>query len=75
MNSEATWQLAERLIAIESKIAQQEDLVDTLNRTIYDQQNKIEQLELLLSALARRMNDSAAGPAEGANDNERPPHY
>lgn len=75
MNSENMQQLDDRLIAIESKIAQQEDLVDTLNRTVYDQQKKIDRLEALMSALARRMKDSAAGPSDGADDNERPPHY
>ncbi len=65
----------DRLIAIESKIAQQEDLVESLNQTIYRQQQKIDQLEDLFSALVRRIKDSAGGPAERQSDNERPPHY
>ena len=65
----------DRLIAIESKIAQQEDLVESLNQTVYSQQKKIDQLEDLFSALVRRIKDSAGGPAERQQDNERPPHY
>jgi SlyX protein len=65
----------DRLIAIESKIAQQEDLVESLNQTVYNQQKKIDQLEDLFSALVRRIKDSAAGPADNSQDNERPPHY
>jgi SlyX protein len=67
----------DRLIAIESKIAQQEDMVESLNRTIYEQQKKIDQLEELFSALVRRIKDrdSTDGSAEGRPDHERPPHY
>jgi SlyX protein len=67
----------DRLIAIESKIAQQEDLVESLNRTIYEQQKKIDRLEELFSALVRRVKDrdSTDGSAEGQPDHERPPHY
>jgi SlyX protein len=67
--------LEDRLIAIESKIAQQEDLVESLNQTIYAQQKKIDQLEDLFSALVRRVKDSASDPEERSLDNERPPHY
>jgi SlyX protein len=65
----------DRLIAIESKIAHQEDLVESLNQTIYQQQKKIDQLEDLFSALVRRVKDSAGGPSDRQIDNERPPHY
>jgi SlyX protein len=67
----------DRLIAIETKIAQQEDLVESLNQTIYSQQKKIDQLEELFSALVRRIKDSAGGAdrQQGSSDNERPPHY
>jgi SlyX protein len=77
MNQETNVQahLEERLIAIESKIAQQEDLVESLNQTVYAQQKKIDQLEDLFSALVRRVKDSAGGPEERSLDNERPPHY
>ena len=75
MNSETTSPFEDRLVAIESKIAHQEDQVESLNQTIYAQQKKIDQLEDLFSALVRRVKDSAGGPGERSLDNERPPHY
>lgn len=67
----------ERFVAIESKLSEQEDLTESLSRTVYRQQQKIDQLEELLSALVRRMKDSAAGAGEPRDElqDERPPHY
>lgn len=65
----------ERIIDIEMKLAHQEDLVDELNQTVYRQQKKIEELEMLLGALAKRFRElSQAGQERGAAD-EKPPHY
>lgn len=65
----------DRIVDIEIKLSRQEDLVDTLNQMVYRQQNKIDELEALCSALAHRMKDMAtAAEAQGAA-NERPPHY
>lgn len=36
--------IEERLINIETKIAYQEDLIEELNKTIYQQQQKLERL-------------------------------
>ncbi|MEC4723604.1 SlyX family protein [Noviherbaspirillum sp. CPCC 100848] len=70
--------IEERLVDIEIKIARQEDLADTLNRTIYEQQKKIDELEALCTALARQlreMRDAAKDGAHAAPFNEKPPHY
>ena len=65
----------ERLIDLEIRFARQDDLLDTLNRTVYEQQKKIDELETLCSALARRIKDMRdAAPDVGAA-NEKPPHY
>ena len=66
----------ERLENIETKIAYQEDLLEELNKTIYQQQKKLEQLEATCAALAGHI----ASLAESVNENksvmnERPPHY
>ncbi|MBI5006192.1 MAG: SlyX family protein [Nitrosomonadales bacterium] len=66
----------ERLVNIESKISFQEDQIDELNKTVYQQQLKLEHLEEVCRALARQVQ----GLAEAGNDgksaaNERPPHY
>jgi SlyX protein len=64
----------DRIVDIEIKIARQEDLVDTLNQMVYQQQKKIDELEALCTALARRVMDvSSANEQNPAN--EKPPHY
>lgn len=65
-----------RLVEIEIKLARQEDLVDTLNQTIYRQQKKIDELEALCMALARRMQEVRQGADEPRDPaHEIPPHY
>jgi len=62
-----------RLIDIEIKLADQENLVDNLNRTIYEQGRRIDQLEAMMAKLAehvRTLRDAGQGPL-----NEKPPHY
>lgn len=63
----------ERLVELEIKVTRQDDLLDSLNQTIYQQQKKLGELEALCTALVRHLQDlreSAAGQV-----NERPPHY
>lgn len=62
-----------RFIDIEIKVAQQENLVESLNQTIYEQGRRIDQLEAMVAKLAehiRVLRDAGQGPV-----NERPPHY
>ncbi len=65
----------DRMIALESKLTSQEDLVDVLNQTVYRQQKKIDQLEELCIALAKRLSDIQSQDAGDMPANERPPHY
>jgi SlyX protein len=63
----------ERFVDIEIKLAHQEDLVETLNRTVYEQGRRIDQLEAMVKQLAERLRtlqDAGQQPL-----NERPPHY
>ena len=63
----------DRFINIEIKLSDQENLVDTLNRTVYEQSRRIDQLEALVTKMAdhiRVLRDRDQGPV-----NERPPHY
>ena len=63
----------DRFINIEIKLSDQENLVDTLNRTVYEQGRRIDQLEAMMAKLAdhvRALRDAGQGPV-----NERPPHY
>ncbi len=65
----------ERLMDMEVRIARQEDLFDALNQTVFRQQQKIDELEILCAALAKRVKDVADGLTENAPLDERPPHY
>lgn len=65
----------DRLVDIEIKLARQEDLVDTLNQTVYQQQKKIDELEALCAALARHIREMRDAANERGPANEKPPHY
>lgn len=66
----------ERLENIETKLSFQEDLVEELNKAVYQQQQKIERLEALCQSLAQHVQSLSAGRNDGGTlDNERPPHY
>ena len=63
--------MEERLIDLEIRITRQEDMIDELNKTVYQQQLKIDNFEALLKEMASRI-------VELENDNplnEKPPHY
>jgi len=66
--------LEERLVNIETKITFQEDLIEELNKTVYQQQKKLERLEAFCESLAEHI-ESLAAAGEGKPANERPPHY
>ena len=65
----------ERLIAIETKLAHQERVVDELNIALTDQQSRLSELEAVCRSLLERVKSiSDAAPASNSPD-ERPPHY
>jgi len=65
----------DRLMEIEIKISRQEDLVESLNQVVYQQQKKIDYLEAMLTALAKQLKHSQDNESELASANEKPPHY
>lgn len=67
--------IEERLENIETKISLQEDLIDELNKTVYQQRKKLDQLEEVCRTLARHIQSLAEAGTEGKPANERPPHY
>ena len=65
--------LSERIDTMETRIAYQDDTIETLNQTITAQWKQIDALTRQLAELKDRLQDAesnAAGPV-----NERPPHY
>ena len=65
--------LAERIDTLETRLAYQDDTIETLNQTITAQWKQIDALTRQLAALNDRLQEAetqAPGPV-----NERPPHY
>ena len=67
--------IEERLVNIEAKITFQEDLIEELNKTVYQQQQKLDRLEATCKSLAGQIQSQAEEGNEGMHANERPPHY
>ncbi len=66
----------ERLVDIEIKLSHQEDLVESLNQLVYEQQTRIDLLDKRCEALIRQVREltDSVGSRGGPVD-ERPPHY
>lgn len=63
-----------RLEKIETKLSLAEDMLEELNKSVYRQQCRIDQLEREMEALRQQV--QTAMPAEQRNVNEEiPPHY
>ncbi len=65
----------DRIVEVEAKLALAEDLLDTLNLTVYRQQQRIDRLERELRTLHDQLEASRAAGAPGAPADEVPPHY
>jgi SlyX protein len=64
----------DRFVDIEIKLAQQEDLVESLNQIVYQQGRRIDQLEAMIAKLAEHLRNVQQSPGQGPL-NEPPPHY
>jgi SlyX protein len=66
----------DRIIELEIKTAYQEDLLQTLNKIVGEQQQQIDRLEATCRLLNERINSlSTEGSGVGENVEEVPPHY
>lgn len=64
----------ERITELEIKLAYQEDLLQTLNDIVSEQQKQISRLETACRILGERM-QSMADPGSVSQGFEIPPHY
>ncbi|HQC80946.1 MAG TPA: SlyX family protein [Accumulibacter sp.] len=66
-----------RLTEAETRISLAEDLVETLNLTVYRQQQQIDLLQRQFQHLHRQLQDGMAAVAAGERNprEEIPPHY
>ena len=65
----------ERIIAIETKLAHQEQMLIELNDALANQQDSIITLERLCASIAERLRSLDDGESSSPPDDERPPHY
>jgi len=65
----------ERLVDIESRIAFQEDTIQELNKTVYQQQKQIQRLEAICESLVEHIRELRDTAPQGNVAQERPPHY
>ena len=63
-----------RLTELEIKISYSEELVETLNHTVFRQQEQITMLQRQLAELQRQVQTIPTGPSQTLAD-ELPPHY
>ena len=63
-----------RLTELEAKISLAEDLLDALNRTVYQQQQQIDELKQEVRALRQQLRDASPAASARPEDNV-PPHY
>jgi SlyX protein len=64
----------QRIAELEIKLAYSEDLLDTLNTTVFRQQQQIDLLQEQLRMLRQQFSDSLPGEPGSLRD-EIPPHY
>ncbi len=65
----------ERIIELEIKLAYQEDLLQTLNSIVTEQQEQIRQLQEAHKLLYQRQQTLAERMEGDQDDNQPPPHY
>lgn len=65
----------ERIAEIEAKLTLAEDLLETLNTTVYRQQQHIERLEREIRAMRDQVEAMGAAGEPTALRDEIPPHY
>ncbi|MBX9849054.1 MAG: SlyX family protein [Rhodocyclaceae bacterium] len=66
--------MAERIAELEIKLAYAEDLLDSVNTTVFRQQEQIDLLQAQLRSLQQQVQTSMPGEALSLRD-ELPPHY
>ena len=65
--------LSERIDVLETRLAYQDETIETLNQTITAQWKQIDALTRQLAELKDRLQDAESNT--GGPVNERPPHY
>jgi len=67
--------LTARIDELESRLAFQDDLIESLNEVVTRQDHELARLTLRLQDLAAKINDIGEAAAAPSADSEIPPHY
>lgn len=71
-----TQELMEQVIELQSRMAYQEDTIQTLNRQMARQADELSLAQKHIQILNQKLNDlTQASDPSGAQTSERPPHY
>lgn len=65
----------DRLVELEIKAAYQEDLLQSLNQTVAEQQQQLDRLALTCRILGERLKSLAAQHTDDSHIDQTPPHY
>ena len=68
-------QMTARIDELESRIAFQDDLIESLNEVVTRQDRDLAMLTLRLQELASKLNEIGDAAASPSPDSEVPPHY
>lgn len=63
------------IIELQTKLSFQEDLLETLNQVITDQQSQIAKLERTVAAMIGQMESMQSAMQDSGQQHEIPPHY
>lgn len=66
--------LDKRVMELETRLAFQDDTIQTLNDVLVKQQRQMERLKAQMAALIKRQEEMAT-PADGFGEDLPPPHY
>jgi len=64
-----------RIVELEIRLAYQEDLIQSLNQVLADQQKQLSKLEETCKLLHHKILSLAVSGSEAETGDERPPHY
>ncbi len=67
--------MEERFVDLETRLAFQEEAIDTLNRTLAAQQQVMAALGDQVAELSRTLRQLAGSPVAAGSADEPPPHY
>jgi len=68
--------MSEKLIELEEKISYLDHTIEELNKVVFRQMQKIDELEEMIKHLSEKMDQIKDNSESGAQiTNDRPPHY